>query len=79
MKDDASILAFPNTYVDCSVKGIRNTVVIDGMSLRDWFAGLALQGLLADGPLRSDPNTLRNTTDYAYVLADKMMEARKIK
>lgn len=41
-----------------------------GMSLRDWFAGMALQGRLADGQrvhVESD----------AYEDADAMLEARK--
>jgi hypothetical protein len=35
--------AFP-VIEGCPTKGIRST---DGLSLRDWFAGMALQGLLA--------------------------------
>jgi hypothetical protein len=44
-----------------------------GMSLRDWFAGMALQGLTS---------TARWTTSHdlsltAYAIADAMIEARK--
>jgi hypothetical protein len=45
-----------------------------GMTLRDYFAVKAMQGLLAD------PNNEWEDTEYAeaaYVLADAMMEARK--
>jgi hypothetical protein len=43
-------------------------------TLRDYFAGLALQGLLADHTVEMD------TSEYAqwsYQLADEMLEERK--
>jgi uncharacterized protein YodC (DUF2158 family) len=46
-----------------------------GMSLRDWFAGQALQGLIAahkTGMLRSD-----DAVFHAYAFADAMIERRK--
>lgn len=46
----------------------------DGMSLRDWFAGLALQGALAC------PASSGKFTDFAsdaYCYADAMLAARK--
>jgi hypothetical protein len=45
-----------------------------GMSLRDWFAGLALAGVLAN------PTKKGRWTDYAevsYVLADAMLAQRE--
>jgi hypothetical protein len=52
-----------------------------GMSLRDWFAGQALAGLLADpneGP--QDDETLEDAisriAEGAYSYADAMLEAR---
>ena len=49
------------------------TTESDGMDLRDWFAGIALQGLLA--------SDVRDTMDSfairSYVLADLMMKQRK--
>ena len=47
-----------------------------GMSLRDWFAGMALQGLLkpfGDNPLHHD------LAWAAYLIADAMLEARQAK
>ena len=47
------------------------------MSLRDWFAGQALNGLLADDDL-SEENTLwQEYASMSYEMADAMMEARK--
>ena len=44
-----------------------------GMSLRDWFAGQALAGWLADGNESSPVNAAHE----AYAFADAMLEARK--
>jgi hypothetical protein len=47
-----------------------------GMSLRDWFAGLAMQGMCASQPPHeSDPD--ERVAYWAYQLANEMMEARK--
>jgi len=48
-----------------------------GMSLRDWFAGKALAGMLA-----ADPNNTSSSEIYAiasYALADAMLKAREDK
>ncbi len=49
----------------------------DGMSLRDWFAGQALAGVLSDSengvPLYS------KLAEWAYTIADGMLEQRKKK
>ena len=42
-----------------------------GMSLRDWFAGQALQGMLANGERR------QSYAAEAYSLADAMLAERK--
>lgn len=47
-----------------------------GMSLRDWFAGQALAGMLADSNVKGQPVVI---ADGAYRLADAMLEARKPK
>lgn len=44
-----------------------------GMSLRDWFAGMALQGLLSGDPSMS----LEESTIWAYQHADAMIRAGK--
>ena len=44
-----------------------------GMTLRDWFAGQALAGILAN-PSRLD--SIDNTTGGAYTIADAMLMAR---
>lgn len=45
-----------------------------GMSLRDWFAGEALKGLLHDRELHDIPAC---ASEKAYTFADAMLEARE--
>lgn len=55
-----------------------------GMSLRDWFAGMALQGMLNHSTEEAHPSTLNNAgttigegyADSAYVFADAMLKVR---
>jgi len=50
-----------------------------GMTLRDWFAGLVLQGLIASP--RGTPDGSNATDAYyakcAYLVADAMLKARQ--
>ena len=48
------------------------TTMSDGMDLRDWFAGLAMQFLLG-----YEESTLENDAEVAYKMADFMMKQRK--
>jgi len=52
-----------------------------GMSLRDWFAGMALQGIIAKHPPRSgcieDDQDEQAFANGAYAYADAMLSARK--
>lgn len=45
-----------------------------GMSLRDYFAAKALQGLLADSNVSAERNKF---AESAYELADAMLKARE--
>ena len=47
----------------------------DGMTLRDYFAAKAMQGLLADPDWRQD-TTFEDTAYAAYEQADAMLKAR---
>ena len=47
-----------------------------GMSLRDWFAGQALAGLVRSEQPEGFPAWVGHALD-AYALADAMLEARK--
>ena len=47
-----------------------------GMTLRDYFAAKAMQGLLSDPDWRQDMN-FDNTALAAYKMADAMIKARQ--
>jgi hypothetical protein len=47
------------------------------MSLRDWFAGMALQGLAEPGDVSLSVEYYKNLAGSAYRIANEMMEARK--
>ena len=50
------------------------------MSLRDWLAGQALNGILANGdidPAKITNETAGGLTRSSYGIADAMLEARK--
>ena len=46
-----------------------------GMSLRDWFAGLAMQGMMADGALNDRSyGDMNEIASEAFQMADTMLE-----
>lgn len=63
--------AFPVTPTDRSGQ-IADTEM--GMSLRDYFAAKALQGILAGGAINTG---IKSKSETAYAYADAMLEARK--
>ena len=66
--EDKRELAFPCT----DARGFVST----GMTLRDWFAGQAMAGMLTIGNLY-DTYSEEQVARGAYAQADAMMEARK--
>jgi hypothetical protein len=53
------------------VKQIGNDLST-GMTLRDYFAGLAMQGMIT----RTNQSTKEEISEYAYEVADAMLEER---
>jgi hypothetical protein len=68
--------AFPLNHEIPHPKGLRYDVHWDGMTLRDWFAGQALIGLL--GTYTTDLVAWEKVSARAYGIADAMIEARKV-
>lgn len=52
------------------------TPFASGVSIRDYFATAALQGLLANGPSGSGPGWKQATAELAFELGDAMLRAR---
>lgn len=69
--------AFPTPTLEISmqgdVKGYQRGN--EGMDLRDYFAGLALEGLLANGTIGVNLPP-KNVCERAYAHADWMMKVR---
>lgn len=57
-------------------RGSMGEVAQEGMTLRDYFAAKALQGLLATD-LNCAPEYVQAIADSSYVLADAMLKARE--
>lgn len=48
-----------------------------GMTLRDYFAGQAIVGIVSNAPLWNDITTLQQSADLAYELADTLLIQRQ--
>jgi len=61
--------AFPQTYIDKEY----NPYMIDttGMTLRDYFAAKAMQGLISNGG-----SSHKEVAQAAYIVADAMLKER---
>ena len=66
--------AFP--LPDLSSIGMDRSEKMDGMTLRDWFAGQALAGIIANPHNERQVTRLQMAQD-AYTFADAMLTARK--
>lgn len=66
--------AFPRPASEAHQHGMYKPQ--DGMSLRDYFAAQAMQGM---GDLTTKPyNNLQTKAEIAYQMADAMMKAREV-
>lgn len=80
MKPDDGGQAFPHFYVWDRER--REQISVDnGMTLRDWFAGRALAGMLSDPTVgnpddREDSVVDAELASCAYAMADAMLAER---
>lgn len=74
--------AFPSTYqlINAGGEQYQQHLTGGGMTLRDWFAGMALQGWLASWP-ESQPEMTQESEqklcEFTYRLADAMIAERE--
>jgi hypothetical protein len=72
MAEDPDIMAFPMAVPS------PWEMMQEGMSLRDWFAGQALAGIMANPNSELfDKGRYRMIVDRAYLVADMMLPERK--
>ena len=75
--------AFPFTYEDKTTPGVVHTYVYEGMTLYDYFAAKALNGILASCPDGLRVQDIPDSTIEAWVItsrriADAMLKARSL-
>jgi hypothetical protein len=69
MKTIKNIAAFPLKHSEDKFN--------PGMTLRDYFAGQIITGVLSNTPLWNDITTLQQSADFAYELADALLIQRQ--
>ncbi len=72
MNKDTGGPAFPLQTWDSAIQSPKTE---QGMTLRDYFAAKAMQGMLAENGGGALHNT--NLSDFAYLIADAMLKARE--
>lgn len=72
MTDTHGGFAFPQSHSDVAY----SDYIGGGMTLRDYFAGQALIGLLASGEEHNDDTS--SVTAASYRMADAMLKAREV-
>jgi hypothetical protein len=70
---------FPFSHKGLTEEGGTWTVYWQGMSLRDWLAGQALAGMHARDSYDDGLASPKQRARLAYIDADAMIEARKVK
>lgn len=50
---------------------------VQGISLRDWFAGMAMQGIIANGGTNYNAVGQAEDAELAYNIADAMLAERE--
>lgn len=81
MTKDNSGPAFPRQrqeFINPQTRELHSIPYNGGMSLRDWFAGMALQGLISNRDIVDEVgNGITNYARGSYMIADAMLKARE--
>jgi len=71
--------AFPRSGFDIAENSLKSIAGEEGMSLRDWFAGMALQGFCGMSDTEGNWTwTVEEAASTAYRCADAMLKAREV-
>jgi hypothetical protein len=73
LREKQNYSAFPHDEVKLDDAGLLFIPASPGMTLRDWFAGMALQGLI----MRDQVISTQTAGNKSYDFADAMLEARQ--
>lgn len=65
--------AFPIPYVDVDMNATTVKIGASGMSIRDWFAGMALANMAREGT-----HYHASIAEEAYEYSDAMLKAREV-
>ena len=68
--------AFPMVLEKIVGEGMKEINIQKGMTIRDYFAAKAMQGMLAESGGGASKNA--DLAVFAYRIADEMMKARKL-
>ena len=68
--------AFPMVFEKIVGEGMKEINIQKGMTIRDYFAAKAMQGMLAEKGGGASTNI--DLAMFAYRIADEMMKARKL-
>ena len=68
--------AFPMVFEKIVGEGMKEINIQKGMTIRDYFAAKAMQGMLAENGGGASTNA--DLATFAYRIADEMMKARKL-
>jgi hypothetical protein len=75
MSADKGGPAFPGTQY---ANGIQPSGFSEGMTLRDYFAAKAMQGMLASADSWINKDEVEDFATICYALADGMLKAREV-
>jgi putative component of toxin-antitoxin plasmid stabilization module len=67
--------AFPMVFEKIVGEGMKEINIQKGMTIRDYFAAKAMQGLFSCGKAH-DEHTAHVTAKASYLMADAMLKAR---
>jgi hypothetical protein len=68
--------AFPMVFEKIVGEGMKEINIQKGITIRDYFAAKAMQGMLAENGGGASSNA--DLAVFAYRIADEMMKARKL-